>query len=528
MGQYERVHARSLVAAVDIPVGRFVNRAGGLGGPGVIGVSEHAARTGEVVSVVTGYSAAVQAAEMIAVGDFVDSDALGRAIVARAAGIGVAEGAAQAGFLFEMRCGFGALDPAALVTFERGPGGGIEVASVGASVALPNPRFGDLRAARRLTGHTGSAAANEDRTWETQFAFPADVIAIQLVYPSWFADDYVNCVASVRAVDSVSDTARALIPVTFGGAPTFTIKGLVSGGGGTVNQETVQYTVSDVIPVASVPRADGRAGGIIAVRTYVPLATNATRPTVAKYASGDSIDLRQLKSFYGAGNLTGAGSEAASMTATYINSIVNVVAYTRQRTVTVMCVGDSIANGTGNVSSSMENGADIAVRKLQGEGFRFDIVNMGFASMYSHVYLANGIAALDIYRPTIAFYAVGSPNDTDRYTESWFAACMSRAVRWIDECKSRGVIPGLMTMAPQQTTTAPQEVVRRRLVTATMDLAVAAGIPAVDRSIVWTNYDSATGGYLTGYNFDNTHPSNAGYHAEGEEWLRVLRQIQNF
>lgn len=127
MGQYERVHARSLVAAVDIPVGRFVNRAGGLGGPGVIGVSEHAARTGEVVSVVTGYSAAVQAAEMIAVGDFVDSDALGRAIVARAAGIGVAEGAAQAGFLFEMRCGFGALDPAALVTFERGPGGGVEL-----------------------------------------------------------------------------------------------------------------------------------------------------------------------------------------------------------------------------------------------------------------------------------------------------------------------------------------------------------------------------------------------------------------
>lgn len=104
--QYEKTHSRTVRATVDIPPHRFVNRNGGLGGIGVLGVSESAARAGDDVALITGYSAIVEAAVQIAVGDIVDTDTLGRAIVANriGTGLGTAETSAAEGSLFELRC----------------------------------------------------------------------------------------------------------------------------------------------------------------------------------------------------------------------------------------------------------------------------------------------------------------------------------------------------------------------------------------------------------------------------------------
>lgn len=104
--QYEKTHSRTVRATVDIPAHRFVNRNGGLGGIGVLGVSESAARAGDDVALITNYSAIVEAAVPIAVGDIVDTDTLGRATVANkvGTGLGIAESSASAGTLFEMRC----------------------------------------------------------------------------------------------------------------------------------------------------------------------------------------------------------------------------------------------------------------------------------------------------------------------------------------------------------------------------------------------------------------------------------------
>lgn len=102
----DKLHARSIIASVFVPQYRFVNRSGGLGGPGVLGVSENAARPGRSVSAVTGYSAIVEAAVPINIGDVIDSDAEGRAVVAASGGYGTAESACPAGGLFELRCAF--------------------------------------------------------------------------------------------------------------------------------------------------------------------------------------------------------------------------------------------------------------------------------------------------------------------------------------------------------------------------------------------------------------------------------------
>lgn len=214
------------------------------------------------------------------------------------------------------------------------------------------------------------------------------------------------------------------------------------------------------------------------------------------------------------------------MSDSYQGPPISIVAYTRERVITVMAVGDSITNGTGNATTTVESGVDIAVRTLQREGVNIDVVNMGHSTQASDAFFQNGILGLDYYRPTIAFFATGTPNDTGKYVGQWFSTTLNRAVRWIAECRSRDIIPGLLTMPPAEDLSAAFEAERRRLVAATLELAANAGIPVIDRSAVWSNASVATGGYIPGLGYDTLHPSNAGYIAESAEWEKLLRGIR--
>ncbi|NMG48954.1 hypothetical protein GO613_12670 [Azoarcus communis] len=100
---YDKLHSRSIVATAPVPARRFVNRAGGVGGEDIVGVSESQCKPGQTVTAITGYSAIVETAAAIAQGDLVESDADGRAVVASGLGVGVAESTAPAGGRIEVR-----------------------------------------------------------------------------------------------------------------------------------------------------------------------------------------------------------------------------------------------------------------------------------------------------------------------------------------------------------------------------------------------------------------------------------------
>ena len=76
--QFDKVHALTIIAAVAIAANRFVSFDGTLtvvapasGGKDCAGVSEEAAAVGGAVSVITGYSALVEASAAISVGAYV-------------------------------------------------------------------------------------------------------------------------------------------------------------------------------------------------------------------------------------------------------------------------------------------------------------------------------------------------------------------------------------------------------------------------------------------------------------------------
>ncbi len=76
--QFDKVHALTIIAAVAIAANRFVSFDGTLtvvapasGGKDCAGVSEESAAADEAVSVITGYSALVEASAAISVGAYV-------------------------------------------------------------------------------------------------------------------------------------------------------------------------------------------------------------------------------------------------------------------------------------------------------------------------------------------------------------------------------------------------------------------------------------------------------------------------
>lgn len=86
--QFDKQHAVTIVATAALAAARFVSYGGGapvtvgaVGANDVQGVTEHAAAIGEAVSVITGYSALVEASAAIAFGAFVTTDAAGMAAV---------------------------------------------------------------------------------------------------------------------------------------------------------------------------------------------------------------------------------------------------------------------------------------------------------------------------------------------------------------------------------------------------------------------------------------------------------------
>ena len=108
--QYDKTHAVTVVATADVAAHRFIAYDGGY--PSVAGaakdaqgVTEHAASVGEAVSVITGYSALVQAEGAIAFGALVKVGTGGQATTGAANDhCGRALGAAtQAGQLIEVQ-----------------------------------------------------------------------------------------------------------------------------------------------------------------------------------------------------------------------------------------------------------------------------------------------------------------------------------------------------------------------------------------------------------------------------------------
>lgn len=404
-----------------------------------------------------------------------------------------------------------------IATLSDGGVGGFMLSAGSAKARLPAVAKNSA-CARRLNGSIQVLEAATGRTYMSLFRLPYDVIAVQPVFFNSSATALLGVKASVATHSSVAAVSGALIQAKVSGDSTFTIPAATSGAG--TNQHIDGMVVCDVIPLQTVPRSDGEDGRLVELRTQIPTGTNAQQLVFARFPSNFTVDQTAFVQRYAEGDVTTPGNEAVAFIQHYQSIPCALMSYTSAGVVSVMAVGDSITGGTGGgtYGGSLEQ----ACRSLILAGKPVDFSVCGYPGQYSDNFFINGCNQLDTYKPSIAFLSVGSPNDTDKYTAAWKARMLYMAVDWIGRCAARNIIPGLMTIPPTIGTNSAQETVRRSLVAETISLAANSGAVLHDRSALWTNNDSASGGYISGMTDDGIHPNMTGYALEIAQYKSII------
>lgn len=244
--------------------------------------------------------------------------------------------------------------------------------------------------------------------------------ALQLVLYSFNTSAVAGMEASFAATELSTETRYPLVngaqstdvkTVTWGGATTGTLPVAPASTGD--GDSVLSSLVSDIIPCASVPRAEaGFSLPLYLLRMY-----NAnTGATIYFKNSPGNIDVtvaanadgRTFKNFKatGAKVLTGGGTFPASPN---IQLLAHVIAYTADTCYTVLSAGDSIAEGVLTVTG-VDGVGEKAARIIRKSGIPCGHVQGGWGSQTPPAYFANGRTLLGVHKPTVTLIPVFSPN----------------------------------------------------------------------------------------------------------------------
>lgn len=331
--------------------------------------------------------------------------------------------------------------------------------------------------------------------------------------------------ASVFSMSDPTTVVGTPLALTVSGSATISLAAGVGSSPQTINSETA----CDPVSLSCVPRTDGGAGYLIGWRVYTP-AANGVDPRVllnglADNALGPWNRFSSAKSGDNTAqvNLTGFGGFNCCFP-------LALQFLTDAPVISALYAGDSITLGLHYSDSPIQyaSGFDLAVLDAQNLGKRIEPINLGAGSQTAANYYINGINAVNRYRPTVAAFSVGSPNDVSpyaAYSDGWVAASMALAAQWITYCRSLNVTPCLVTCSPNTGISVSQESNRRLLVEKVKALAQSAGCKLIDRDSIWTDYSTTSGGYKSGLSYDAIHPNGSGYLAEKPLWSSMFATI---
>lgn len=312
---------------------------------------------------------------------------------------------------------------------------------------------------------------------------------------------------------------------------------------GSADNATPSAVKSNWLDVSALTRDDGGTGYIFMIRCYQDAASSGTQMTIGNSTQMTDFAQYQVTCHYAQanGNFT---TSATTMTANANCQPFFLEVEYEVPVATVAIVGDSIMAGSNAgpaaTGSNASGAAFKAIKRITEEtGKRVSLFNSGWSGAsttggsgstipspvrgyYGQFlsYLASGA------RPTIAAFCPWSVNNALAYDAGQITAVTSISNQFVALCSEYGITPFLVTPAPRNGLTAAEEGVRRQCVQAIKSVAAASGVGLIDRDFVYTNYDSAAGGYkLTEWCLDNVHPTEAGHLVESVEWELKLNQV---
>lgn len=336
-----------------------------------------------------------------------------------------------------------------------------DVAVIGSATgsALIGGMLAKAERSRMLTAPIGAkcdVASNvPTRTWQIvrETSLPFDGIRVILLHGDPAALSGIK-VAAAAGPDYVNDklgNTLTWVDGTFGGSATGTLAG------GTLQRPGV--TASDMIPVSSVPRTDGRSGYVSYVRVYLPSAGTLPMTThgqgnmrqfgaldreasFATYAAGDAIANR-------------AGMALNNALGDFASAIWGIEYLVQGNVVSTMLVGDSTFQGFGNTNNpwGMNFGEYAARAMTLTDGVTaFTSANAGYQAQTSAQYIERLADLLVVCKPTAVAYEVFTPNDyagtATAITDALISASLARVQRFLDMARTYNFVPILTTGIP--------------------------------------------------------------------------------
>lgn len=357
---------------------------------------------------------------------------------------------------------------------------------------------------------------------------PVPFSAARLHFYNIGGSQIINCTAGIAASRNMNSNIFAAtetpVQVTVGGSSTFTKPAALSN---PASANTIwSKVVSDWIPCVSVPRDDGGLGYLLVVRTFDPSTGNSISNRCPGLGSNAiSVNSYAIAAVAASGDFTFSNFNGMTGSINGLGPVVGIELLTSEGSLSIAAFGDSTINGTDSYFSGASGLTLAGVSSLSVDRTPLTWWNQGEASMNSDSYLT---LFLDFYKnnymPNLVAMCPWSPNDSDRYTQSGITRCTNIAIRFLNEARLRGSNPILVTPCPVNGITESQEGFRRQMVSIIKNLAINFNCELVDRDALYTNYSSASGGFLPGLNFNTVHPSPAGYQAESALWEKVISE----
>ncbi|MHA4848752.1 SGNH/GDSL hydrolase family protein [Rhodococcus sp. MSC1_016] len=295
----------------------------------------------------------------------------------------------------------------------------------------------------RMGTYDGSTATTFQVTCELQQHFDA----IQLIFANHNAAYSLNAVqckaAALPSAADLNGNSAAWVPVTKMGMNRMMLTTPLSG-------DRIAYTVSDMIPLASVPRSDAGTNPIVVIRAY--MTNNSTISVVGNGTDSFTnwatrTDGRLWAMRAQTGDQVTTPTTWTSTTNISQSPIVGVRYLARGKVVNVMAVGDSISDGRGTYLG--EGFGGLVADRLSEDDIAVEYSNCGWAgqSTTSFANRAMDILQSDV-KPDVLMFPSNSPNNETNFTAAGIVSAAAHRSRVLAECARVGTVPVLWTLIP--------------------------------------------------------------------------------
>ena len=423
-----------------------------------------------------------------------------------------------------------------------------EHAILGTNTNIPYKRSNVI--GMKPTGTNVSGGSSAGRVWSLKIAAPAEYYSVRLFIYHHEASSTTSYTAICASTESALNTtainltrpivngaeSNALDAVESYGWKTFKFAGIsaITAPAGTAIAPSV--LISDWLPLASVPRADGAAFPLALIRLSVlggtsnfSSATNTGPGMEIPDASNGGLILQARWESDATGVTVSAPATNHLSASNAATPTIGIEFRCNKPGITIMGIGDSLTQQTTVSPSVYDTMGWRTAARISALGVPCGYVNHGMSGQASLAFTNAGLAAITNWLPNAVFVQGGSPNDgafsTDAFMRNGIQKMNSYAQGVLVAAAAENAVQMITTWLPCSSGIIPaesQDVMRRVNNTAIRALA--------NNRVFVLDWDAlvSDGGaparIAAQYQFDATHPNATAIELQAQQLTDVVKR----